>query len=86
MVVEVVLQMPEVSSGWRAHPSSSVEIAPHGVAVKACRLKLAHDHADVLLAEVLSAVTRNRNDDAGFMAKAPMARSLAAELGKAVIG
>jgi hypothetical protein len=65
---------------------SSVEIATHGVPVEACRLKLAHDHADVLLAEVLFAVTGNRDDDAGFMAKAPMARRLAAQFGKAVIG
>jgi hypothetical protein len=37
----------------------------HGVAVEPRRLELAHDHADVLLAEVLFAVTRKR---AGFMA------------------
>ena len=68
---------------WRL---SSVEIAAHGLPVEARRLKLAHDHADVLLAEVLFAVTRNRYDDAGLVAKAPMARSLAAEFGEAVIG
>jgi hypothetical protein len=52
---------------------------------QACGLKLAHDHAYVLLAEVLFAVTRNGDDDAGFVAKAPMARGLAAQFGKAVI-
>jgi hypothetical protein len=30
-------------------------------------------------------MTRNRDDDAGLVAKAPMARSLAAEFGKAMI-
>jgi hypothetical protein len=30
-------------------------------------------------------VIRNRDDDAGFVTEAPMARSLAAEFGKAVI-
>jgi hypothetical protein len=65
--------------------SSSVEIAAHRVAVEACGLELAHDHADVFLAEVLSPVTRNRDHDAGLMAEAPMARSLTAEFGKAVI-
>ena len=63
----------------------SVEIAAHGVPVEACGLKLAHDHAHVLLAEVLFAVTRNSDDDAGFVAKTPMARGLAAQFGKAVI-
>jgi len=66
-------------------PLSSVELAPHGLAVEPGRLELAHDHADVLLAEVLLAVTRNRDDDTGVMAKTPMARSLAAEFSKAVI-
>jgi len=66
-------------------PLSSVEITAHGVAVEACRLKPTNDHADMLLAEVLFAVTWNRDDDAGFVAKAPMTRSLAAEFGKAVI-
>jgi hypothetical protein len=37
------------------------------------------------LAEVLSPVTRNRDHDTGFLAEAPMARSLAAEFGNAVI-
>ena len=64
---------------------SSVEIVAHGVPVEACRLKLAHDHAHVLLAEVLFAVTRNTDNDAGLVAKAPMARGLAAQFGKAVI-
>ena len=63
----------------------SVELATHGVAVEPRRLELTHDHADVLLAEILLAVTRNRDDDAGWMAKAPVARSLAAKFGKAVI-
>ena len=71
------------SPGVRA--LSSVEITAHRVAVEARRLKLAHDHADVLLAEVLAPVTRNRDDEAGSMAEATMARSLAAEFGKAVI-
>ena len=65
-------------------PPSSVELPVHGVAVEGC-LKLPYDHADVLLAEVLFAMTRNRDDDAGLVAKAPMARSLAAEFGKAMI-
>ncbi len=39
----------------------------------------------MLLAEVLSPVTRNRDHDAGFVAEAPMTRSLAGEFGKAVI-
>jgi hypothetical protein len=64
---------------------SSVEITAHRVAVEACVLKLADDHADVLLAQVLSPVTGNRDHDPGFVAEAPMARSLAAEFGKAVI-
>jgi len=46
---------------------------------------LAHDHADVLLAEVLSAVTGKRDHNAGFVAEAPMARRLGAEFCKAVI-
>jgi hypothetical protein len=58
---------------------------PHCVAVEACVLELAHDHADVLLAEVPSPVPRNCDHDAGFVAKAPMARSLAGEFGEAVI-
>jgi hypothetical protein len=74
------------SSAWAWVRLSSVEITAHRVAVEACRLQLTHDHADVLLAEVLFAVTRNRDDDAGCVAKAPMARSLAAEFGEAVIG
>jgi hypothetical protein len=57
----------------------------HRVAVEACRLELAQDHAEVLLAEVLSPVPGNRDDDAGFVAEATMARCLAAEFGKAVI-
>ena len=64
---------------------SSVEITAHRVAVEACVLELADDHADMLLAQVLSPVTGKRNHDAGFVAEAPMARSLAAEFGKAVI-
>jgi hypothetical protein len=64
---------------------ASVEITAHGVAVEACALELAHNHADVLLAEVLSPVPRNRDHNAGFVAEAPMARCLAAEFGKAVI-
>jgi hypothetical protein len=64
---------------------SSVEITAHRVAVEACVLELADDHADVLLAQILSPVTRNRDHDAGFVAEAPMARGLAAEFGKAVI-
>jgi hypothetical protein len=64
---------------------SRVEIAPHRVAVEACGLELAHDHPDVLLAEVLSPVTRDRDDDTGFVAEAPMACGLAAKFGKAVI-
>ena len=63
----------------------SVEITAHRVAVEARPLELAHDHADVLLAEVLSPVPRNRNHNPGFVAEAPMARCLAAEFGKAVI-
>ena len=64
---------------------ASVEITAHGVAVEACALELAHNHADVLLAEVLSPVPRNRDHNARFVAEAPMARCLAAEFGKAVI-
>jgi hypothetical protein len=64
---------------------SSVEIAAHRVAVEACGFELAHDHADVFLAEVLSPVTRNRDHDARFVAEASMARCLAAEFGKVVI-
>lgn len=64
---------------------SSPEIAAHCVTVEAGTLELAHDHADMLLAEVLSPVTRNRDHDAGFVAEAPMTRSLAGEFGKAVI-
>ena len=33
---------------------SGVDNAAHGVPVKACHLKLAHDHADVRLAQFLS--------------------------------
>jgi hypothetical protein len=73
------------SSGWRAPPSSSVELTTHGAAVEPRRLELAHDHADVLLAEVLLAMTGNRDDDTGFMAKTPMARGLAAEFSKPVL-
>ncbi len=69
---------------WR--PFASVEIPAHRVAVEACRLELTHDHADVLLGEILSAVARNRDDDAGFVSKPPMARSFAAEFDKAMIG
>jgi hypothetical protein len=68
-----------------ARRSSSVQIAAHGLAVEAGRLELAHDHPDVLLAEVLPAMTRNRDNDAGFVAKATMARGLAAEFGEAVL-
>jgi hypothetical protein len=46
---------------------------------------LAHDHANVFLAEVLSPVPRNRDHHAGFVAEAPLARGLAFEFGKAVI-
>jgi hypothetical protein len=68
------------------HPqSSSVEIAAHRVAVEACRLQLAHDHADVFLAEVLSSMTRDRDHDARFVTEAPMARSFATEFCEAVI-
>jgi hypothetical protein len=42
-------------------------------------------NAHVLLTEVLFAVTRNSDDDTGLVAKAPMARGLAAQFGKAVI-
>jgi hypothetical protein len=70
----------------RGHPQlSSVEITAHRVAVEACVLELADDHADLLLAQILSPVTRNRDHDAGFVAEAPMTRSLAAEFGEAVI-
>jgi hypothetical protein len=62
-----------------------VEITANRVAVEGRRLSLAHDHTVVLLADVLFGVTWNRDDDAGFVAKAPMARSLAAEFGKALI-
>ena len=62
-----------------------VELATHGVAVESCRLELTYNHADVLLAEVLLAVTRNRDDDTGVVAKAPMASRLPAEWGKAMI-
>jgi hypothetical protein len=62
-----------------------VEPTAKRVAVGARRLKLAHDHAVVLLAEVLFGVTWNRDDDAGFVAKVPMARTLGAGFGKAVI-
>jgi hypothetical protein len=71
--------------GRRARPLSSAEITAHCVAVEACVLELAHDHADVLLAEVLSPLTRNRHEDAGFVAEAPMARGLAVEFGEAVM-
>ena len=64
---------------------SSVEITSHRVSVEACGLELPHDHAHVLLAEVLAPVTRNRDHDAGFVAEAPVARGLATELDKAVI-
>lgn len=64
---------------------SSVETMTHRVAVEARVLQLAHDHADVLLAEVLSSVPRNRDHNSGFVAEAAMARSLAAESRKAVI-
>lgn len=66
-------------------PLPSVEITAHGVAVETRHFELAQDHPDVLLAEVLFAVTGNGYDDSGFMAKTPMARSLAAEFGKAMI-
>jgi hypothetical protein len=52
---------------------------------KPASLELAHDHADVLLAEVLSPVPGNRDHDAGFVAEAPVARSLPGEFAKAVI-
>jgi hypothetical protein len=64
---------------------SSVEIAAYRVAVEPCGLELAHDHANVFLAEVLSPVPRNRDHHAGFVAEAPLARGLAFEFGKAVI-
>jgi hypothetical protein len=67
---EVVTGSTSRSRPANAHRLSSVEITMHGVAVEPRRLELAHDHADVLLAEVLFAVTRKR---AGFMAKTPMA-------------
>ncbi len=60
----------------------SVEIATDRLAVEACDLELAHDHADVFLAEVLSPVTGDRDHDSGFVAEASMARSFAAELVK----
>jgi hypothetical protein len=52
---------------------------------KHCSFELAHDHPDVLLPQVLSPVTRNRDHNAGFVAEAPMARSLATEVAEAVI-
>jgi hypothetical protein len=67
------------------HPLSSVELTTHGVAVEPRCLELAHDHADVLLAEVLLSVAGNRDDDTGFMAKTPVARGVAAEFGKVVL-
>jgi hypothetical protein len=71
--------------GLAAAPLASVEIAAHRVAVEACGLELADDHADVFLAEVLSSVTGNGDHDSGFVAEASMARSLAAQFGKTVI-
>jgi hypothetical protein len=88
------ISMAAITAGWRrdrfayerGRPQlSSVEITAHRVAVEACALELTHDHADVLLAEVLSPVPRNGDHNAGFVAEAPMARSLAAEFDKAVI-
>ena len=67
-------------------PLLRVAITAHRVAVEACGLELAHDHPEVFLVEVLFPVTRNRDHDAGFVAEAPMARSLAAEFGEAVMG
>jgi hypothetical protein len=68
----------------RAH-LSGVEITAHRLAVEACGLELAHDHAYVLLAEVLSPVSGNRDHDARFVAEAAMARCLAAEFHKSMI-
>jgi hypothetical protein len=36
----------------------SIQVTTHRVAVEACSFELAHDHPDVLLAEVLSPVTK----------------------------
>jgi hypothetical protein len=80
----MIVRRPE-SSGRCARPLLSVEITAHRVAVEACPLELAHDYADVLLAEVLAPVTWDRDDDAGFVTEAPMARSLAAEFAKAMV-
>jgi hypothetical protein len=77
---------PKVLGHGRGRSQSlSVEICTDRLAVEACGLELAHDHADVFLAEVLPSMTRNRDHHAGFVAEAPVARSLAAEFGKAVI-
>jgi len=57
----------------------------HRLAVEACGLELTQDHPEMFLAEVLSPVTRKGDHNTGFVAKAPVARRLAAEFGKAVI-
>ena len=67
LIDEVVSDPPPEVVGWRARRLSSVEFTAHCVAVEACRVELAHDHADVFLAEVLFPVTRNRDHDAGFV-------------------
>ena len=84
-----LLSLPAPRGGFaygRSRPHlPSVQLTADRVAVEARRLELAHDHPDVLLAEVLSPVARNRDHNAGFVPEAPMARSLPAEFGKAVI-
>ena len=48
LVDGVVIGLVPQSSGWVPGPLLSVEITAYRVAVEACCLELAHEHADVL--------------------------------------